>query len=222
LILNKNLALLFVSYFLLASSEQSQSRRDVNPWQARRAESSADIDQLLLATTKTLAKLDLPIKSIEHKRNEDGKLFLIVKLKTLDGINQSLDLREARKFLSKGTFNTLNIVIIINIASAFQSCLLIDEYDAALHHKLSIGILDLIRNRSETNSSQTITATHDIQLLDHNFRRDSIFILSKNENLSTVISKASDYSVRKDAKLSLKYLNNEFGSLPNILSMNDE
>jgi AAA15 family ATPase/GTPase len=98
----------------------------------------------------------------------------------------------------------------------------IDEYDGPLHNKLSVGILDLIKDTENTLPNQMIMTTHDILLLDHQFRRDSIFILSKDENLSTVINKASDYSVRKDAKLSLKYLNNEFGSLPNILSMNDE
>ena len=167
-----------------------------------------------------LKSLDLPIKDVIYKLSEEGTPFLTVIPKTLSDSDLKLTMSEAKDFFSEGTFNTLNIIIIIELFSSGNTTLLIDEYDGTLHHKLSLGVLDLIRSKDKRFASQMIMSTHDILLIDKDFRRDAIFIFRKCNELSTQITRVSDYSVRKDAKLSLKYLNEEFGMLPKIVSEN--
>jgi AAA15 family ATPase/GTPase len=168
--------------------------------------------------TNIAKQLDLPLKNIESHTSEDGRFYLTFIPTTKNDVDLKLSLAEAEDYFSLGTFNTINMIMILEFLSHYRSTILIDEYDGNLHHKLSLGILDLIRqSNKDSGYSQMIMSTHDIMLLDNNFRRDSIFILNKDEDYSTVITRASEFAVRKDAKLSLKYLNNEFGALPAIL-----
>ncbi|HHF0550120.1 TPA: hypothetical protein ACPHT3_004793, partial [Vibrio alginolyticus] len=61
----------------------------------------------------------------------------------------------------------------------------------------------------------------DALLLDYKFRRDSIFTVTKDDNYNSIIKRVSEFSIRKDAKLSAKYFADEFGALPNIMSIPD-
>jgi len=175
-------------------------------------------NSLMSNVMSSIKNLDLPIEQVNCKREEDGTPYLMVVPKTVKGGSVELTMPESRMFFSEGTYATLNIAIIIELFSYAKTTLLIDEFDGALHHKLSLGVLDLIRRKDKSFNSQMIMSTHDILLIDKGFRRDSIFVLKKDDGLSTEISRISDYSVRKDAKLSLKYLSEEFGALPNIMS----
>ena len=186
------------------------------------SEQSKEAGSLIKKLTGNIKKLieclDLPIDDVIYKKKEDGSPYLIIIPKTLEDVKIELTMDEAKEFFSEGTFNTLNIVIIIELFSYGKTTLLIDEYDGTLHHKLSIGVLDLIRSKDKNFTSQMIMSTHDILLIDKGFRRDSVFVFRKDKELSSIITRVSEYSVRKDAKLSLKYLSEEFGALPNIMS----
>lgn len=176
-------------------------------------------ENTLINLVDLLGKLDLPIVKLKVELSEKGETFLLITPKSNSKSQREYTMSEAKDFFSLGTFNTLNMLLTITFISNISALLLIDEYDGSLHHKLSLGVLDYIRKTIYAQSTaQVLMSTHDVLLLDNEFRRDSIFIFKKDEELSTVISKASDFAVRKDAKMSLKYLSDEFGALPNILS----
>jgi AAA15 family ATPase/GTPase len=164
-------------------------------------------------------QLDLPLERIIANTAEEGGLQLSFKPKAFNDVNIILSFEEAREYFSEATFNTINLLMILEFFILGNLTLIIDEFDSSLHHKLSEAMIDLIRqSKREDNRSQVLMSTHNILLLDSGFRRDSIFVLKKDSEHATQITRADKFAVRKDAKLSLKYLNNEFGALPNIMS----
>ncbi len=182
-------------------------------------DSQENFKRSILAPIKnSINALDIPLNDIDISISEDGKATLMLTPKSNASNNKPLTLREAEEFFSEGTFNTINMVISISLLLQNKGMILIDEFDGALHHKLSLGFLKTIKKiLAKSSGSQMIMSTHDVLLLDNGFRRDSIFLLQKDQSSFTVITRASDFSVRKDSKISSKYLNDEFGALPNIL-----
>ena len=177
------------------------------------------LNELMNDIVLVIQKLDLPLARIVASESEDSSLLLSFVPVTLAGKEFKLSYEEAREYYSEGTFNTINMVITLKVMLLINATILIDEFDGNLHHKLSHAVLEFIRaSRGDESQTQVIMSTHDILLLDSGFRRDGIFMLQKDQEQSAVITRADEFSVRKDAKLSVKYLNNEFGALPNILS----
>ncbi|TNC10952.1 AAA family ATPase, partial [Vibrio diabolicus] len=115
-------------------------------------------------------------------------------------------------------FNIILIVLIIMGTNSRGNILLLDELDGTFHHKVTIALINLMRSLSKALHSQFVISTHDIMVMDYNFRRDAILTVSKNSDFETRVVKVSDFSVRKDSKLSLKYFADEFGALPSIIS----
>ncbi|HAV1570685.1 TPA: ATP-binding protein [Vibrio parahaemolyticus] len=173
--------------------------------------------KLLKETTKFLNSFDIPIREFQLKENLKGEKYLTFIPKSNSKEDIVLTFSEAKDYFSEGTFNTIIITLLVGFLSLGNTTLLLDEIDGPLHHKLTIALLDFIRATHQKNNSQFIISSHDIMVLDHSFRRDAIFAISKNENYHSEIRRASEFSLRKDAKMSIKYLQNEFGSLPNIL-----
>ncbi|EJU9539294.1 AAA family ATPase [Vibrio alginolyticus] len=173
--------------------------------------------ELLSVTTRLLNKFDIPLKDIKVNENTKGDKFLtfIPLSKSDDDI--VLTFSEAEDYFSEGTFNTIIVTLLVGFLSVGDTTLLLDEIDGPLHHKLTIALIDFIRASHQENNSQMLMSTHDILVLDHKFRRDAIFSISKDDDFHSEIRRASEFSLRKDAKISIKYLQNEFGSLPNIL-----
>ena len=153
-----------------------------------------------------------------------AKYYFKIKPSQSENSQIELTLSEAKDYFSSGTYSALSLILLLLMCNLGNTTLLIDEYDGNLHHKLSKAILDFIRLRNEDGNgsiTQTVMTTHDIMLVDYGFRRDSILVLKKDNNFSTVIKKISEFSLRKDAKISAKYLSDEFGFLPNIIGEND-
>lgn len=142
---------------------------------------------------------------------------LAIREMTENHINLSID--DASDFFSKGSFAIIIMVIFFLITDLPDEDItfIVDEYDGSLHHKLSLEMMSLLFKAS-SKIRQTIIATHDILLLDSGFRRDSIFFVEKSDDFSSHISRLSDFPIRKDAKISNKYLSSEFGALPKLLS----
>ncbi|NVP03149.1 ATP-binding protein [Photobacterium damselae subsp. damselae] len=180
----------------------------------------SQVNNIFEHTTKLLKSLDFKINKIKAVSFEDEFQIKIFP-ETCDDSEVYLTLSEAGNFFSEGTYSTIILVLIIGLTAPFQHLLLLDEIDGALHHKLTIALLDLIRCAQNTQKSQFLLSTHDIMVLDNKFRRDAIFNFNKDNSLETKITRVSDFSIRKDVKLSAKYFANEFGGLPNILKLQD-
>ena len=96
--------------------------------------------------------------------------------------------------------------------------ILIDEFDRSLHLELSQALLGLF-NSPESNN-QFIIATHQLNLMDFEFKKEQIyFVERKNDGVSDLYS-AYDFATetnRKDYSYLKRYMNGQFGAIPIVL-----
>ncbi len=96
--------------------------------------------------------------------------------------------------------------------------LIVDELDARLHPKMTASIIKLFNsNITNPKKAQLIFATHDVNLLDHNFfRRDQIWFTEKNKYGVTDLYSLAEYRVRNDASFEKDYIAGRYGAIPFI------
>ena len=174
-------------------------------------------NEVLASTSKLLRNYGIRIRKIELAKSETNKVAIRFYPEVIGNDDLFYSFDEAGNFFSEGTFNTIVLVLVVALMSAYNHILLLDEVDGSIHHKLALEIIDYVRFKQNNMNSQFIISTHDIMLLDNKFRRDSIYTVIRGDNLESRLMRVSDFSVRKDSKLSCKYFANEFGALPNIM-----
>lgn len=95
--------------------------------------------------------------------------------------------------------------------------LIIDEFDARLHPRLSKQIIELF-NSPKTNpkNAQLLVVTHDTNLLSAQlFRRDQICFVEKDKyEASHIYTLAEFKGVRNDASFEKDYLDGRYGAVP--------
>ena len=95
--------------------------------------------------------------------------------------------------------------------------LIIDEFDARLHPRISKQIIELF-NSSKTNpkNAQLLVVTHDTNLLSAQlFRRDQICFVEKDKyEASHIYTLAEFKGVRNDASFEKDYLDGRYGAVP--------
>lgn len=96
--------------------------------------------------------------------------------------------------------------------------LVIDEIENGLHLSLAKEIVELFMNESTNpNHAQLICPSHQPLLLDGAFRRDQVWIASKNDLGKSSLHRLSDYKTsRAKVNLTNKILEGAFGCNPNI------
>ena len=96
--------------------------------------------------------------------------------------------------------------------------LVIDEIENGLHLSLAKEIVELFMNESTNpNHAQLICTSHQPLLLDGAFRRDQVWIASKNDLGKSSLHSLSDYKTsRAKVNLTNKILEGAFGCNPNI------
>ena len=99
--------------------------------------------------------------------------------------------------------------------------LIIDEFDARLHHRLTHSLAKLFNSPiANTRKAQFILGTYDTTLLRNDlFRRDQVWFIEKDrygvsELYSLAEYKISDKVVRKDASFDKSYLLGKYGAVP--------
>lgn len=115
---------------------------------------------------------------------------------------------------STGTLRFLayiqNIIEMIENGGVF----IVDEMSARLHPLLTKLIVDIFSS-SQNQKAQLIFTTHDISLLNnHQFRRDEVAFIEKNERGESSLYALSDLKVREDATFSKDYLQGKYGAIP--------
>lgn len=98
----------------------------------------------------------------------------------------------------------------------------IDEMDSGLHSYVTQLIVDIFRNeRINKKNAQLIFTTHDVNLLDQNtIRKDQVWFTEKDEYGVSEIFTLSDFDdVREDTLFAKWYLNNKFGGVPSLQSL---
>lgn len=97
--------------------------------------------------------------------------------------------------------------------------LFVDEIDHGLHFDLLVALIRLF-NSPKTNpyNAQLIINTHNVGLLDEGiFRRDQIYITSKNSYGEAILKSITDFSklkLRKDSKIGDLYREGKLGGVP--------
>lgn len=95
--------------------------------------------------------------------------------------------------------------------------LVIDEFDARLHPRLSKQIIELF-NSPKTNpkNAQLLVVTHDTNLLSAQlFRRDQICFVEKDKyEASHIYTLAEFKGIRNDASFEKDYLDGRYGAVP--------
>lgn len=96
--------------------------------------------------------------------------------------------------------------------------LVIDEIENGLHLSLAKEIVELFMNElTNPNHAQLICTSHQPLLLDGAFRRDQVWIASKNDLGKSSLHRLSDYKTsRAKVNLTNKILEGAFGCNPNI------
>lgn len=123
------------------------------------------------------------------------------------------------------SFGTRALFIIgCHILQALQngSPFFIDEMDSGLHSYVTQLIVDIFRNeRINKKNAQLIFTTHDVNLLDQNtIRKDQVWFTEKDEYGVSEIFTLSDFDdVREDTLFAKWYLNNKFGGVPSLQSL---
>ena len=127
--------------------------------------------------------------------------------------------------LKEESFGTRALFIIgCHILQALQngSPFFIDEMDSGLHSYITQLIVDIFRNeRINKKNAQLIFTTHDVNLLDQNtIRKDQVWFTEKDKcGVSEMFSLSDFEDVREDTLFAKWYLNNKFGGVPSLQSL---
>ena len=89
--------------------------------------------------------------------------------------------------------------------------LVIDELDSSISTRSLMLIYNNMINNGRNRSGQLIVSTHNLELLNLDlFAPEQIYILSKNDCLSTEINSLADFDLRSSNKrLAVKFLQRE-------------
>lgn len=124
---------------------------------------------------------------------------------------------------STGTFAIIGLSteILMSLEFPVGKPIWIDEIDNSLHPYLCRLLINLFNHpKSNPNNSQLIFATHETTLLDkNNFRKDQIWITSKDNTGSTNLYSVYDLDIkglRDNIPFDKWYMSGKFGGLPKI------
>lgn len=101
--------------------------------------------------------------------------------------------------------------------------LVVDEFDARLHPRLTRKILELFNsNETNPNNAQLIFITHDTNLLDARLmRQDQICFVEKDKfEASHIYSLVEIKGVRNDASYEKDYMKGKYGAVPYLGKFN--
>ncbi len=119
---------------------------------------------------------------------------------------------------STGTNKTLNMLGPIYDIIETGKTLFIDEFELNLHPNITEFIIRLFHSKQNRKNGQLVITTHDTTLLKKSdlFRRDQVYICTKEPNRSTDLSCLVEFDLRESINFENAYLNGRVGGLPFI------
>ena len=123
---------------------------------------------------------------------------------------------------SAGTVRLLSMIVPILDALIYGKTLVIDEFGQKLHCRVSEWIVKMFCDASQnTGRGQLIFNTQSTHLMTQDlFRRDQIYLVSKNEKGEAELFSISDFGERKDRVILASYLDGKYGAVPYIEERN--
>ncbi|MFN5727514.1 MAG: AAA family ATPase [Pseudanabaena sp.] len=183
-----------------------------------------------------LEEHDFNVESLPREIPDEIKRFI---LKNSDGGKATSVQTLHKKFNEEGVFISSELFDIndesegtqkiFSLAGPFLDTLkngkvlIIDEFDARLHPKLSLAIVEMFNSRDgNPNNAQLVFMTHDTNLLSNKlFRRDQVWFTEKNRYGSTSVYSLVEYKVRNDASFESDSIKGKYGAIPYIRSLNN-
>ena len=93
----------------------------------------------------------------------------------------------------------------------------VDEMERSLHPTLIRKILEIFYLYSNDTPSQLIFSTHESFLMtQHLLRSDEIWLMEKNEGISSLYNIDEKFNPRYDKKLRQSYLDGSYGAIPKL------
>lgn len=172
----------------------------------------------LLKTGKESVSFQIEGDHIRFSFSESGDLLatkILTIRKTVEGKEIEFDLKDE----SDGTSRLFDLIPCIyghDDDNDFNKVYVIDEFDRSLHPSIS---KDLVRKFLELapENSQLIVTTHESCLLDNDLlRRDEIWFIQKEDDMSSHLYSLNDYATRFDSDIEKAYLKGKFGAIPNL------
>ena len=189
---------------------------DMMEWIAQHPEDKKKLGELL-------AFADTGVKDFELEKRHSDKSYEVKSLHRRYNNGQFVgktDLPFTEESFGTRALFLLGCYILQSLKSG--SPLLVDEIDSGLHTYITRLIVDIFKNtRINKKNAQLIFTTHDVNLLDQeNIRRDQIWFVEKNEFGSSELFSLSDFGdVREDTPFAKWYMNNKFGAVPTLRSL---
>lgn len=158
---------------------------------------------------------------IEENLSEesDNKSYKVESVHNVDGKLVRIPLEEE----SAGTLKMFMLFIDLYSTIKNGDVLVVDELNARLHPLLVRSLLLLFLNPElNTNHAQLIFTTHDTwQLQNKLLRRDEIWLVEKNNNVSSLYSlsdvvDSKGNKIRNDENLEKNYLVGKYGAIPKL------
>lgn len=164
-----------------------------------------------------IRKADLQIDTLGFEYQKDGRKRLLSRHIVFDEQNKPSNKKIAMDFIdtqSEGTKKMFEIAPLIIDAVNKNTVLVIDEFDARLHPKLTLELIETLHS-TKNKAGQLIYMTHDTNLLDPEIqRKDQITFVEKDSVASShIYSLAEIKGVRSDL-YARDYLLGKFGAIP--------
>lgn len=179
-----------------------------------------EFDELYVMDKESLNSQELPPDFVSAVRSARGRfsLFAAYPQKGADHVTWLTEQGE-----SQGTQKLLTLAPYVVRAIQEGRILIIDEFEARLHTRLSREIVAMFNSATgNPNNAQFIFSTHDTNLLDHRLlRRDQIDFVEKGEDRASIIYSLADVKgIRKDADFERDYLGGSYGAVPEVTDFN--
>jgi len=101
--------------------------------------------------------------------------------------------------------------------------LVVDEFDARLHPRLTTEIVHLFNSQvTNPRGAQLIVATHGVHLLARDtLRRDEVWFVQKDRLERTKLFSLAEFDTRKDDVFDRQYLLGRYGAVPVISDLEE-
>ena len=192
-------------------------------------------DQFKILLIKFLRSIGIEINNIERKeidlkqlpkevqellnftKEEPAVVEITRKMTSVDGEEDSFATFDLGVDEAEGTKKMIALSPYIFSSLLLGQTIIIDEFDAKLHPRLSRKIIELF-NSNETNpkNAQLIVISHDTNLMDAQlFRRDQIGFVEQDEFGASQLYSLVEYKgIRNNASFEKDYLKGKYGAVP--------
>ena len=192
-------------------------------------------DQFKILLIKFLRSIGIEINNIERKeidlkqlpkevqellnftKEEPAVVEITRKMTSVDGEEDSFATFDLGVDEAEGTKKMIALSPYIFSSLLLGQTIIIDEFDARLHPRLSRKIIELFNsNKNNKKKSQLIVISHDTNLMDAQlFRRDQIGFVEQDEFGASQLYSLVEYKgIRNNASFEKDYLKGKYGAVP--------